>query len=119
MGMLEQAAAWLEANRSAHLTVPVLYRRKGGGKVAVSAALGRTLFRVEDQYGVTVRTESRDFLIALSELGAPPERGDKIEYSGRLYEVLAPNGEPCWRWSGTAHTTCRIHTKETGEIADG
>ncbi len=115
MGMLEQAAAWLEANRSAHLTVPVLYRRKGGGEATVKAALGRTPFRAEDQYGVTVWVESRDFLIALSELGALPERGDKIEYNGRMYEVLAPNGEPCWRWSGTTHTTCRIHTKEIGE----
>lgn len=119
MGMLEQAAAWLESRRAEHLAVQVRYRRRSGEEVAVAAALGRTLFQAEDQYGVTVRVESRDFLIALSELGTPPERGDKIEYCGRIYEVLAPNGEPCWRWSGTTHTTCRVHTKETGEIAHG
>lgn len=115
MGMLEQAAAWLESRRAEHLAVPVCYRRRSGEEVMVNAALGRTLFQAEDQYGITVRVESRDFLIALSELGAIPERDDKIEYNGRVYEVLAPNGEPCWRWSGTTHTTCRIHTKEIGE----
>ena len=119
MGMLENAAAWLEKNRDRHLAVPVRYFRKGGGEMTLPAALGRTLFRAEDEYGVTVRTESRDFLIAVSELGGEPERGDRIEYNGRSYEVLAPNGEPCWRWSGTTHATYRIHTKETGETING
>lgn len=119
MGMLEQAAVWLENQRAGHLAVPVRYFRKGGGKMTLPAALGRTMFRAEDEYGVTVRTESRDFLIAVSELGCEPERGDRVEYNGRSYEVLAPNGEPCWRWSGTSHATYRIHTKETGGFANG
>lgn len=111
MGMLEKAATWLDAQRQQHLTVPVVYRRRDGGEVEVAATVGRTLFRAENEYGVTIRTESRDFIT--SDLQSEPERGDKIIHAGRIYEVLAPNGEPCWRRSGTAK---RIHTKEIGVI---
>ena len=43
-----------------------------------------------------------------------PERGDVILHAGLRYEVLAPNGEPVWRWSGTGRILRRIHTKEIG-----
>ena len=112
--MLEQASAWLEAQRLKELSVPAVYVRKDGTQIPVNATPGRTLFRAEDQYGVTVRTESRDFLVAASELSAEPERGDSILYNGCRYEVLAPNGEPVWRWSGAYRWTRRIHTKEIG-----
>ncbi len=114
MGLLEQASAWLEAQRLKGLAVPAVYERRGGGRIPVNVTLGRTLFRAENEYGVTVRTECRDFLIAASELADDPERGDAILYDGVRYEVLAPNGEPVWRWSGTYHWTRRIHTKEIG-----
>ena len=114
MNMLAQANVWLNAQHQKHLTVPVQYRRRGGQTVEVPAALGRTLFRVEDEYGITIRTESRDFLIAASDLNVEPERGDQIIYAGVCYEVLAPNSEPCWRWSDSFHQTLRIHTKEIG-----
>lgn len=113
MGMLEKAATWLDTQRQQHLTVPVVYRRRDGGEVEVAATVGRTLFRAENEYGVTIRTESRDFIIA--DLPNEPERGDKIIRAGRIYEVLVPNGEPCWRWSGANHNVRRIHTKEIGE----
>ena len=112
--MLEQAAEWLEARRLKELSVPAMYVRKDGTQIQVNATLGRTLFRAEDEYGVTIRTEGRDFLVAASELGNNPERGDSIVYAGIRYEVLAPNGEPVWRWCGTYHWTRRIHTKEIG-----
>ncbi len=112
--MLEQASAWLEAQRMKELSVPAVYVRKDGTQTQVNATPGRTLFRAENQYGVTVRTESRDFLVAASELPDEPERGDAIVYAGNRYEVLAPNGEPVWRWSGSYRWTRRIHTKEIG-----
>lgn len=114
--MLEQASEWLESQRRKNLAVPVVYVRRDGSVFDVSASLGRTLFRAENEYGVTIRTEARDFLIAASELPEEPVRGDKILYDGRQYEVLAPNGEPVWRWSGSYHRTRRIHTKEMGVI---
>ena len=66
--MLEQASAWLEAQRLKELSVPAVYVRKDGTQIPVNVTPGQTLFRAEDQYGVTVRTESRDFLVAASEL---------------------------------------------------
>ena len=45
-----------------------------------------------------------------------PERGDTIIFNNCRYEVLAPNGEPVWRWSGAYHSTRRIHTKEIGAV---
>ena len=119
MGILEQASAWLDSQRQKSLSVPAVYVRRDGKVFSVKATQGRTLFRAEDQYGTTIRTESRDFLIAASELACDPERGDRIICSGHEYEVLAPNGEPVWRWSGSYHWTRRIHTKEMGEVTNG
>ena len=34
-----------------------------------------------------------------------------IAYDGRTYEVMAPGGEPVWRWSDPYHQVYRIHTK--------
>lgn len=115
MGMLEQASEWLESQRQQSLTVSVVYVRKSGDEFEIKASLGKTLFRAENEYGVTIRTESRDFLIAGSDLADDPERGDAILCDGRRYEVLAPNGEPVWRWMGTSRLTRRIHTKEIGD----
>ena len=115
MGMLEQASEWLEDQRLKELSVPAVYARRSGERIKVNVTLGRTLFRAENEYGVTIRTESRDFLIAGSELKHDPERGDSILHNGFRYEVLAPNGEPVWRWAGTCRLTRRIHAKEIGE----
>ena len=114
--MLERAAEWLEARRLKSLSVPIVYVRRDGGTLPLDATPGRTLFRAENEYGVTVRTETRDFLVAASDLPGDPERGDAILCDGFRYEVLAPNGEPVWRWSGSCRVTRRIHTKETGGI---
>ena len=114
MGILEQASEWLEFQRLKELSVPAEYVRRDGTRIDVNATLGKTLFRAENEYGVTIRTECRDFLIAASELVNDPERGDSIVYNHVRYEVLAPNGESVWRWLGTSHFTRRIHTKEIG-----
>lgn len=119
MGMLEQGLTWIEQQRQKNLCVPVEYIRRDKSRVRLNATIGRTVFRAENLYGITVRTESRDFLIAASEMPQIPERGEQIIYNGNVYEVLAPNSEPCWRWSGTQHQLRRIHTKETGGVTDG
>lgn len=114
MGLLENAAEWLESQRIRELSVLIVYQRRGGETLNIPATLGRTLFRAENEYGVTIRTETRDFLIAAEDLPDDPERGDLILHAGIRYEVLAPNGEPVWRWSGTGRILRRIHTKEIG-----
>ena len=113
--LLSDASRWLRGMTRANLSVPVEYISRDGERKSMAAVLGRTLFRAENGYGVTVRTESRDFLVSVADLPETPERGEKIVYDGRVYEILAPDGEPCWRWSGNFHDTRRIHTKETGE----
>ena len=114
MGLLENAAAWLNDRRQECLSVPIEYRFRNGGSVELTGSVGRTLFRAENEYGVTIRVECRDFLVSAENLPNEPQRGDRIVYAGRVYEVLAPNGEPVWRWSGSQHVTRRIHTKEIG-----
>ena len=116
MGILESSAEWLDQKREECLSVPIIYLFKDGGSLELTATIGRTLFRAENEYGVTIRVESRDFLISTGKLSAPPQRGDRIIYAGRRYEVLAPNGEPVWRWSGTGQLVRRIHTKEIGGV---
>ena len=80
MGLLENAAEWLESQRIRELSVPIVYQRRDGETLNIPATLGRTLFRAENEYGVTIRTETRDFLIAAEELetisGALHDSGD-------------------------------------------
>ena len=116
MGILERASEWLEFQRLNNLSVLAVYIRRGGEKIQINTTLGKTLFRAENQYGETIRIESRDFLVSAKELTSDPERGDSILYNGKRYEVLAPNNEPVWRWSGPNQHTRRIHTKEMGVI---
>jgi len=114
LDLLKSASEWLNEQRRECLSVIITYKPKGGGSFEIPATLGRTLFRTENQYGSTIRIESRDFLVAAADLPDDPERGDTIIYNGCRYEVLAPNAEPVWRWSGAYHSTRRIHTKEIG-----
>ena len=117
MGLLEDAATWLTTQREECLSVPITYRFKNGGSAELTATIGRTLFRAETEYGTTIRVESRDFLVSAVNLAEAPQRGDRIVHDGRVYEVLAPNNEPVWRWSGPQHVAYRIHTKEIGAVS--
>ena len=116
MDFLSEAAQWLTEKLEECFSVPVVYISKDGKSFNVTATLGKTLFRTENEYGLTTRIESRDFLIPKSKLPILPQRGDKIIYDGRRYEVLAPNGESVWRWSGRTNVLRRIHTKEIGGV---
>ena len=53
--------------------------------------------------------------IPAADLPEEPVKGDAVVWRGRIYEVLAPHGEPCWRWSDAYHVMKRVHTKETEE----
>ena len=106
----------IDALRSAqldHLVSDAAYRR-GAEARRVKAVVGRTVFRSMTEYGAWVRTETRDFIIPAGQLDLEPQTGDEIVYQGDVYEVLAPNGEPVWRWSDPQQTALRIHTKNTG-----
>lgn len=98
--------------------VSIDYFRNGSALASgIPAKLGRTLFRAENNFGVTIRTEQRDFIVRTSDLAATPEVGDEIRYDGRKYSVCAPNDEPCWKWhTRINHSQKRIHAKYIGEI---
>ncbi|MGH7143111.1 MAG: hypothetical protein ACREJ2_03135 [Planctomycetota bacterium] len=117
--LLADGSAWLESQRTAHLSGPVVYRR-GADAVTVQATIGRTVFRVDKGYGITERTEARDFLILVADLvlnavAIQPKAGDQvIETAGVklfTYEVMSPDGEPCWRYSDAYRLTYRVHMK--------
>ena len=117
--ILKSALSWLESQRKKHLTSPVIYRRNGN-TAEVPATIGKTIFRIEDDYGRIVHYESRDYLISSADLLINgiiiiPEKGDEIIDDGFIYEVMAPANEPEWRYSDTYRNTLRIHTKLTGK----
>ena len=119
MNLLERASNWLEDRRTEHATSTVTYQR-GNDTVVVSASIGRTIFDVDNGFGVVERTETRDFLVLTDDLvlggaGTLPERGDRVrETQGTttfVYEVMAPGKEPHWRYSDPYRKSLRIHTK--------
>ena len=118
--LLEQASAWLDGKRKAHLARPVTYCR-GEQSVEVAATVGRTVFEIADAYGVVEQSESRDFLIPAADLVLGdavtlPERGDRVRETqdGKtlVYEVMAPGKEPHYRFSDVYRRTLRIHTRQ-------
>jgi len=117
--MLERASAWLDSQSVKHLSRLVTYQR-GGASVDVRATIGKTIFEVDDGYGVIEKVESRDYLIPAAELVLAdqttlPERGDRIRETQDdkvyVYEVMAPGKEPHFRFSDPYRRTLRIHTK--------
>lgn len=118
MNLLKNAAEFLASQRKAFASELVEYCQLGGEHFTVSATVGKTLFRADDSFGTTVRVSSVDFLIAVEDLGFEPKKPDEIIYNERRYEVLAPNNESVWRWSGNNQDTYRIHTKFIGTVAE-
>lgn len=100
---------------------PVRYRREsvtsdGVVSFSLNAKIGNTLFRAENQSGITTRTEGRDFIVKAENFTFEPAAGDIIEFNGRDYMVGAPNSEDCWRWHDRYHhREMRIHTWYNGK----
>ena len=126
--LLEVGAKWLTGKLKDHASRAVLYQR-GDEQVSLQATIGRTLLKLDDgSGGVRMEWTDRDFLIPAADLvlgGSVtlPRRGDRIrEMAGDgelVYEVLAPGGEPPWRWSDHHRQRLRIHTKQIAGGAGG
>ena len=112
--MIKSGIEALRAIQMANVASDVVYRRLGGEALTVKAVVGRTVFRSTDESGIWTRIETRDFIVGKALIDFEPQVGDEIEFLGSTYEVLAPSGEPAWRWSDTFHTAYRIHAKHTG-----
>lgn len=125
MDLLAEGLAWLEDQRTKYLTRTVTYCR-GASSVELPATVGSTEFEAtppSDEAGAVVKIEARDYLVLAEHLvlgGQPvlPAAGDQVrETEGAqtyVYEVLAPQGQPVWRYSDACRRTLRIHTKLTG-----
>jgi hypothetical protein len=117
--IMATAASWFESQRQQYLTVPVDYRIAGTGHpipCRATVVIGR--WESVNSAGQVVRMETRDFIIASSELHHTPERGDTITLVEGPIEavckVVIPEGnDQAWRWSDRSHTVRRIHTMET------
>lgn len=110
--LLATGAAWLEQQRTRHLTTTVIYVR-GEIELAVPATIGRTKYEADDGHVVRVEFTDRDFLILAADLVlngdvTEPIRGDLIREGTRGFEVLD------WRYSDPYRQTLRITTKEVG-----
>lgn len=123
MDLLQDGAAWLgktlatsassDGNRSFRI-------RFGTTWVPIKATLGKSDFDVIDASGQLTRVVTRDYLVQADELVAggtkfTPAVGMIIEetYKGEtwLHEVVAPDGEHCYRPSDHHRTRIRIHTE--------
>ena len=116
MNMLRLGEQWLKDQRKKYLSEMVEDRRISGEIFSIPATCGRTMFKAENDYGMTVIVHSMDFIVAYEDMNFYPEKGDEIILNGKRYEVLAPNDEPVWRWSGIDNSSMRIHSKEIGEV---
>jgi len=109
-------AAWLAAQRHAHMTETVTYRR-GGDAVELAASRGHSDFEVADDYGIAIQVQTADFLVLADDLvlagqAALPQASDCIEADDATFEVRAPGGQAAWRYTGPHRHTLRIHTQE-------
>lgn len=122
--LLRTGAAWLAGQLKASAGRTVTYCR-GAGTVSLTATVGRTLMRLADgQGGTFVEWTDRDYLFPAADLilsGSltEPARGDQIRDTDEagnvvVYEVLAPGGEPPWRYSDPQGVMLRVHTKLVG-----
>lgn len=112
--MIANGIAHLRAIQLTSVAADVGYKPLGGDALTVKAVVGRTIFRTTDVDGIWTRIETRDFIVTKEQLPSEPKVGDEITFLGDAYEVLAPNGEPAWRWSDTFHSAYRIHAKNIG-----
>jgi len=117
--LLEQGSAFLEDQRHQHMSRNVNYKRGTDG-VDLLATVGKTMFEQADANGLIQRLEARDFLIRAQDLVLAgqttlPRAGDQVrETQGtttHVYEVMAPGGEPPFRYSDPFRRTLRVHTK--------
>ena len=92
---------------------------RGGVALAqgIKSKIGMTAFRTSSPTGMSIRVDSRDFLVLAADFaeGFEPEGGDIVRYKGQDYVVVSPAGEPCWEWHGRhTHSVMRIHAVHDG-----
>lgn len=54
-----------------------------------------------------------DFIVDADALGTVPQVRDTIEWNGRSFAVVEPDGEPCYSYHDRLLTVFRVHAEET------
>jgi len=97
---------------------------RGDDYVDIDVTVGSTIVGYEDDHGVRLKAEVRDYLIEpgyliLSDVEIEPTEGDTIidttEGATRTYEVMPIGDGIAWRWTDRYHTMFRIHTRQSDE----
>lgn len=111
------AAVWLDQQRRDHLSRTVTL---SGPElfITLQAAIGRSEYETQNEYGAVERWESRDYIVSRADLPRLPAPGDIIveNQAGRqaTYEVVAPRGMPVWSPGDSYGISISIHTKLVG-----
>ena len=117
MNLFANARSWIGSSVAAAAGVSISYTR-GATTLSLTAIVGRTVFRSNNDQGAVIQFGDRDYLIEATALTfGEPALGDRIaeviDGATSTFEVITPDtGEPAWRWSDPSHTRWRIHVKQ-------
>lgn len=116
---------WLAGQLKDNVAASVTYIR-GAYSVTLSATLGSQLLRLTDAGGNTkIERTDRDIVFSAADLilngsATTPQRGDKFRVTfgstTTEYAVMAPDGEPPWRYADSHQTMIRAHGKYYGTV---
>jgi hypothetical protein len=110
--MLDRAAAWLDAQRKAHLSLDATYTR-GSVSLSASVTIGKTESQVGSDDASSILSECRDIILSAADLGAlvEPAPGDRITIGTVIYEALELGHMGCWRYCDGGNVMMRIHVR--------
>lgn len=110
--LLQTAATWLAGMFKEHASQTVTYKR-GLASVSLSATIGRRSFEQTDDRGFVTQFVVHDFVITAADLTlGEPEKGDRIEFGSKVFEVLDLSGVNHFDYCDGHKIGMRIHTKE-------
>lgn len=108
--------SYLADEQKEHLGTPSIYRH-GADSVEIKSMHPQQRDDVSDEQGGVVTSRSRDFIflaadLILNGIEQKPQRGDRIEWNGSVYEVLPVNGDVMFEYSGGETYQIIVHTQE-------
>ena len=120
--LMETGAIWWSNQLKESASRTVTYQRSPSVTVQLTATIGKTTFRLEDEQGFLTVFQSRDYSFETAELilaGAEtrPQRGDRIiEASGHVYELMqltsGGTDEDIWKYADPYRIRIVVHTKQ-------
>lgn len=91
--------------------VEITYSR-GVSEIIINAIPGNTLSESTFADGSVRTTRIADFIVQIADLGLTPQRGDRIDWDGRRYEVRHPGDGRVFEEVGPYKQSYRVHTVE-------